>query len=159
MTAKMELSKAHLVHGIVERFSVKDRPSGHDRFEKTDPRPVSCSWGKGGGEDCGVVSRASSHERIATRSGATTMPAKTSGYLSRRRRADRSREMVPTQLPRWKWWNEAVTWISPCRKVFSGSCAASHTISQCSWASKNAPEWKQRKPSDRSPQVQSSGTL
>jgi hypothetical protein len=28
MTPKMELSKAHLVHGIVETFSAKDLPFG-----------------------------------------------------------------------------------------------------------------------------------
>src|SRR5215475_11359036 len=49
--------------------------------------------------------------------------------------------------------------MKACSNVFSGSCAASHTDSQCSWASKNAPEWKQRKPSDKSPCVQSSDIL
>jgi hypothetical protein len=48
------------------------------------------------------------------------------------------------------------TWISLWRKVFSGSCVASHTDSQCSWASKNAPEWKQHRLSRKSPWFQPS---
>src|ERR1035437_8705142 len=93
---------------------------------KTAPQAVSLSRGTGGGEDCGTVSSASSQERMATRSGATTTPPKTSGYLSRRVRAERRSEMVPAQLPREKGGKGAATWISPCKKVFSVSCAGSH---------------------------------
>lgn len=117
---------------------------------------LTWSCGRGGREDCVGVSRAASHRQIEVRSGATATPAKASGYASRRRKAERSSEMVPGRLPRWKWWKEAASWINPCRKVFSGSCAASQTDSQCSCASKNVPERKQRRPSRNSPWVQSS---
>ena len=38
--------------------------------------------------------------RTAARSGVTAIPAKVSGYPSRRRKADRNSEMVPAQFPR-----------------------------------------------------------
>src|ERR1700730_17204481 len=43
-----------------------------------------------------------------------------------RRRAAGNNRVVPSGLLRWRWWNAAVTWISPCRNVFSGSWDSSH---------------------------------
>ncbi len=80
---------------VPSRLLLKHPLFPHDRSQKTAPQAVSVSCGTGGGEDCGTVSRAASQERMATRNGATTTPPKTSGYVSRRLRADRKSEMVP----------------------------------------------------------------
>jgi hypothetical protein len=67
------------------------------------------------------------------------MPPKHAGLGSRRRREPCNNRVVPSELLRWRWWNAAVTWISPCRNVFSGSWDSSQRLSQASCAAKNSP--------------------
>jgi hypothetical protein len=113
-----------------------------------DPLPASWSRGTGGGEARGIVSRASSHRRMAVQSG---LDICRSG---------------PTLIAAAKWLR------SSCRAENDGKQQRpKSTLAQTylpalapratrtpsgSWTSKNAPEWKQRRPLCKAPWVQSS---
>src|SRR5580704_15388448 len=51
------------------------------RCHEGDSLPASWSWGTGGGEARGIVSRASSHRRMAVQSGLTAMLYQSSSAL------------------------------------------------------------------------------
>src|ERR1700745_1182846 len=83
------------------------------------------------------------------------MPPKYAGYGSRRRRAACNNRIVPCGFLRWRWWKAAVTWINPCKNVFSGSSDSSHRLSHASCAAKNSPASYRCSPSASEPWVQS----
>src|SRR5258706_263392 len=105
------------------------------------------------------VSPASSfrkHSRTSSQTSVTEIPPKPGAKRSSRRSAACNNSTVPRGLLRCKGWKAAVTWISPCRNVFSGSGGFSHTLSHASCSVKNSPASYTRRPSARPPSVQSS---